>query len=430
MGSSEYSFREHALGPGCTLHVQRFGRRKTNQMGVFWVGDLDAGATERALLPSVLLRGTRSHPSLSAVTKRLEFLYGGSIQGDIMKAGERHVISLRIDFVNDNYLPPGESIRAPMLSLVREVMAEPHLEGGSFPAAVFAQEQENHRRLIESLLNDKRAYARERAIQEMCRDEEFRRYEFGSVEDLARITAASLAERWRSIGASAPLHIYFSGDHAEEEILAFLAPLAAGLAGAPRSPRPLAPLRRAGAVREAVEELDVNQAKLVLGFRTGTRFGDPLLEAATVANGILGQFPHSKLFLNVREAAALCYYAHSTIERTHGILLITSGIDVARREEAERLILEQVRDLREGKFADSDLDATIKAYDNRLLMTEDNPRSLMSVDLSWRLAGSAYDHERYRARIRGVTRDEVVEAARRWELDTIYFLRPRKGAAP
>lgn len=426
MTSGAYSFRTHAFGHGSTVHVLRFDRRKTNQMNVSWVADLDRGVTGRALLPNVLRRGTRSCPSLSAVTKRLEFLYGAAVHGEPMKLGERHVISLRIDFVNDNYLPAGESIRRPLLEFVEELITKPNLVNGEFPADVVGEERENHRRLIESLFNDKRSYARERALEEMCRDEDFRRYEYGSVEDLAAVTPATLGESWRGLLRSAPVHIYFAGDHAEDEIAEFLAPVARALCPSPRAPRPLAPLRRARALREVEDELDVAQAKLVLGFRSGTRFGDPLLEAVTIASGLLGQFPHSKLFLNVREAASLCYYAHSSLERTHGLMLITSGIDVAKRAAAQKLILEQVRDLQEGTFTEEDLEATIKAYDNRLVMTEDNPRALMDVDLAWRLAGCDYDHERYRERIRSVRREDVIEAARRWELDTVYLLRPRK----
>ena len=74
-----------------------------------------------------------------------------------------------------------------------------------------------------------------------------------------------------------------------------------------------------------------------------------------------------------------------------------------------------------------ELDATRLAFESRLLMLEDSPEALMDIDLSWRLSGAVYDHDRYRERIASVTRDSVVEAARRLQLDTVYSLRP-KGA--
>ena len=54
----------------------------------------------------------------------------------------------------------------------------------------------------------------------------------------------------------------------------------------------------------------------------------------------------------------------------------------------------------------------------------DNPAALMDIDLTWRLAGTAYDHSRYRERLCAVTREQVVEAMRCVEPEIVYLLRP------
>lgn len=170
--------------------------------------------------------------------------------------------------------------------------------------------------------------------------------------------------------------------------------------------------------------MDVHQTQLVLCFRTGVRYGHPRLEALTIANGVLGLFPHSKLFQNVREKASLCYSVHSTLERSHGLLLITAGIKAEKRAEAEALILQQLDDVRSGVITDDELTATLLAFENRLLMLEDSPAALMDIDLTWRLSGVEYDHAAYAARLKQVTRADIMAAMREVQLDTVYVLAP------
>ena len=54
--------------------------------------------------------------------------------------------------------------------------------------------------------------------------------------------------------------------------------------------------------------LDVNQGKIVIGYRTGVAFEDDLYNALLIASDILGGGPNSKLFRNVREKESLAYY--------------------------------------------------------------------------------------------------------------------------
>ena len=423
----KYALEHRTIAPGVELHLHSSEKRKTNQLKIAWLGALsESDVTARALLPSVLLRGSESAPDMNAVARRLEELYGAAFSGDVSKVGERHLIVFRASFPNDHYLPAGESILEPMLEFVQEGIERPHLVDGVFPHDVMEQEKLNHRRAIESLINDKRAYARERCLQEMCRNEIVRLYEYGRVEDLDAITGESLTELWRQNLADSPVHIYFSGHYEGDGIADSLARFGANRTGEPRELPPIEGGREAGPLREVEEELDVVQAKLTLGFRSPIRYGHPRSAAVSVANGILGGFVHSKLFVNVREGASLCYTVGSSVDRAHGLMMISSRIEAEKRDEAQALILKQVEAMQAGEITDDELDATHRAYENRLRMLEDNPAGLINLDLTWRLNGQEYDHEEYLRSLLAVTKDDVVEASREWALDTIYFLRPRR----
>ncbi len=52
-----------------------------------------------------------------------------------------------------------------------------------------------------------------------------------------------------------------------------------------------------------------------------------IIFALQVFNGIFGGFPHSKLFMNVREKEHLAYYASSSIDTFRGFMTVQTGID-------------------------------------------------------------------------------------------------------
>ena len=71
------------------------------------------------------------------------------------------------------------------------------------------------------------------------------------------------------------------------------------------------------------ESQEIKQGKLVIGYLTGTRFGDEDYYALQLYNGLFGGFSHSKLFINVREKASLAYYAGSGLESHKGLLIVS-----------------------------------------------------------------------------------------------------------
>lgn len=80
-------------------------------------------------------------------------------------------------------------------------------------------------------------------------------------------------------------------------------------------------------IREKILREPIIQAKLNLGYHTGVYYDQAERIAFMVFNGLFGGFPHSKLFMNVREKESLAYYASSSIDTFRGYLSVQTGID-------------------------------------------------------------------------------------------------------
>jgi len=110
---------------------------------------------------------------------------------------------------------------------------------------------------------------------------------------------------------------------------------------------------------ESIAFKDIKQAQLALGYRT---FGiaDPRKYAATVMDAILGRGMMSRLFQEVREKRGLSYDISSRMQffQDAGMLTITAGLDVKKREKALATIDRELRRLCEKRVSAVELNRT------------------------------------------------------------------------
>ena len=122
------SFR---IGGGVDLFVYPTDKFKTTLTNILLHRPLDEATSAAALVPYVLQRGTRRHPDLAAISRHLEMLFGAGLDVDVLRFGERQILSFRIDVVEDRYLfMGGEGLFQEGLRLLRDILCDPVLEDG------------------------------------------------------------------------------------------------------------------------------------------------------------------------------------------------------------------------------------------------------------------------------------------------------------
>jgi len=141
----------------------------------------------------------------------------------------------------------------------------------------------------------------------------------------------------------------------------------------------------------------------------------------------LGAYPHSKLFTNVREKASLAYYASSRLDGHKGILTIQSGIEIENYEKALGIIREQLDAMERGEISDLELGQTRAMIANQLTESQDSAFELIAFDFNAVLSGKQRSVNELIEQIGGIGKQEIWETARKVKLDTVYFLRDRKG---
>lgn len=410
------------LGNGIFLNLIKTDKFKSNLLSYYFIRPLRRKeVTQNALLPLVLKRGTEKYPTNLDIEKKLEDMYGANLSVGVNKRGEKQVIRYTMEWTHGDYL--GETgYDYEIMEILRNIIYNPTLRDGVFDKEYVNQEKENLRKIIQGKINDKRSYAIDRCIEEMCKNERFSLYQLGYIEDLDDINELNLYEHYKLIIESSPIEIFYVG-HYNNDVINFLKENNKkdrdNIIKIPDDVI-VSSVQTKNMIKE---ELDVNQGKLVIGYRAGITHKDKLYNGLLVASDILGGGPNSKLFKNVREKESLAYYITSSVFKYKSILLIDGGIEFDNFDKTIDIIREELESLKKGEFTQRDMDISIKSLQSSTESIRDSIFLTSEYFFSQSLSGDTRNLDEVLEDFEKVTKEEIIEAANKIVMDTIYFMR-------
>ena len=287
-------------------------------------------ATDAAVLALVLERGYAACPDMTALSRRLAELYGADLGVDLASAGTDRVLSADICGIKDAYALAGENLTAAYADIVFGTIFDPYLVDGAFdPEAV-----------------RRKFYGDTPAGIELG----------GYPSELVNVTPQSLKAEYDRILSTAYIDVMVQG--VDEARVADM--LLKKLDGIRRDPHPFAaPIAMpATPLRHFKEEIPgLTQAKLCMLFTTGeANPNPPSVSILRVAMSVLGGSATSRLFRNVREKQSLCYYCGSAAQRATGVMMIDSGVEPGKEQQAEAAFIAELEGLKNGPITQEEVD--------------------------------------------------------------------------
>lgn len=420
------------LLPGVFLSHLQTDKFKTACLSISLLTQLNREtAAMNALIPAVLRRGTTRYRDMEQLAVRMDELYGTAIEPVIRRVGEIHCLGFFASFPEPAYLPGGQNLLGEVCALTAELLLAPNTRGGLLLPQYVDSEKEKLADLIRSRVNDKRSYAVERCIEEMCCYEDFAVSRFGDLESCQSIHYKKLTKHYRELIRSCPVEIFYCGQASNRAVCAALKD---ALSGMPRGEivYDIGTDLRMNAVEDQArfveERMDVTQGKLVMGFRLGECMEDPDRAALHVFNAVFGSGATSKLFLNVREKLSLCYYASSALVLRKGLMLVSSGVAFENFEKARDEIFAQLECVKKGEITDEEMTWARRAVASDLRAALDSQGDLEGFWLSQALDGLDYGPEELAELVQDVTKEDVMAVANSLVCDLIYFLRGGEDA--
>ena len=407
---------------GIRLHKIKTNKYKTNLMSVFLTSKLSRDdITKKALILTVLRRGTNNLKTQEEISKKLEELYGASFDCGIDKLGDKHVLKFYVESLNEQYLYQKEDILNQSLNILFDIVFNPLLENGVFKQEYIDEEKQNLRIIIEGQKDNKAAYATQRCIEEMYKEKPYGLYKYGYVEDLEKIDSKNLYETYLNLIKTCKIDIFVSGDFDEKTLEEKVKSNQQISKLEPRKVEYLDEESESSNTQEenvVRENMQISQGKLNIGL-------DVLSDnksAVSVYNAILGGGANSKLFQNVREKASLAYSAGSIYIKPKSKIIIKTGIEHKNYEKALQIIKEQIDNMKNGEFSDEDIQHAKELIIASFKAMQDEQDSEISFYFGREIQKESKDIDKQIKEVSEVTKQNIVDVANKIKINTIFFL--------
>lgn len=421
------NYRTYQISDAVRLSHIRTDRFKSARLSVTLTAPTDRSLSPiNSMLIPAAFRGTAKYRSFKDFCIRSEDLYAATLSDMSGRSGDCQTVGVRAQLLNDEYVSVAD--RAGGLSLLDgtvEMMSE------IFFAPLYREkdvenDKTNRINYIRSRKNYAYAFAKHRFASIMFDGDPYGMSLSGEEELIRGLTPELFQKRRRELIASAPVDVFYCGSAEVGSVIQVLERhLVPGFSGKHPvcgSPVPVNIVRRAKDPRTVEEEGLYNQSYLLLGFRTDSVLDDETYYATELMNVIFGDGSRSKLFLNVREKLSLCYFCASSYDCVKGVITVGCGIDRENYGNARDEIMRQLDEIRRGNISDDELTCAKRSIEDDCRSAEDHPEDYELFGIEARAFGGPRSIEEYRQKIMEVSRDGIVDAARRLTLDTSYFL--------
>ena len=419
-------YKQIEIKKGIKLNVIQTNKFKTNLIAIMLTTKLDReNVTKNALIPAVLRRGTKTLKTQEEINKKLEEMYGASLDCGLDKTGDNQVLKFYIETVNDEFLPQNsEDMLKKSLEQIFEFVFNPYLENDGFKKEYVEQEKENLKQIIEGKIDNKARFSLDRCIEEMYKNQPYGLYKYGYIEDMENINEKNLYEHYKKLISNCKIDIFVSGivDEEIENIIKENENIKKLQDRNPEYNKIEISSKKSEKENVVQESMEVTQGKLIIGMDLDVDNED-LRYDIMIYNCIFGGSANSKLFQNVREKASLAYTASSSYYRFKNNIFINCGIEIKNYDKALEIIKQQIEDMKNGDFTEEEVENAKNGIIASIKTIDDEQDTEITYFFSQELSNSKCNIEQYMNDIKAVTREKVIDIANKVSINTVYFLK-------
>lgn len=388
---------------------------KTIQLSIYFT-DLDKkeSSVYRFLLPKLITTHTHTIGSKKLMSEKLEDLYGAYFKSRVERIGNLSVASIQMTFVNPKIIED-DHLFDQALELFHQVI----FDHESFNLEIFEEEKRMLLEQWETIKDKKRIYAVNQ-FNHYFFDKDIYGYPIsGTYKDIKKLSVEKVYEYYKNVLLKNNVRLIANGDLSQEQMDKIKqfglqkTPLKTPLELKFRDPRDAIEIK---------EETKMQQAILKIGYHFPIFRNDPLYYPAILLDDILGGYPESRLFQDIREKQGLCYDISSNYDPYKGVLFISSGVDLKHMDHALESVKRLVNELIQEGVTPTELEHA-KAYFSHELKSSLDSQGIQTRRIFLKdILGFNETIEEKLIAIEKVTVDSLKEAAKYLTLDTVYIL--------
>ena len=369
----------------------------------------------RTLLRKILLLKTAKYDTQEKLSIASFQLYSPivTLKTDVSK--DYRSFNLTGQFLNEKYTEKGMNKKN--IEFIMDYFWHPFLKDNMFDENDFALCKKKYIEELKSIKN----YPDEYSLNSCWRELNLYEFKIPPTEEylkmLEKITVKDLYNYYKSMFTDS-LNIYITGD-ISEDIPAVIDNYIYGdfsLGSVIKASE-----YKVDEIKKVQEKADIPQSKLILAYKANglSKFENEYV--SLIFAMILGGGTTSFLHEEAREEHSLCYYIYANYYILFNIMLIESGINSQNKEKIVKIAQKAIDKIKNGDFTLEKLAETKKIYKNVLLEAQDSPLSITNNLIAMVTRGADKLSEKI-AKVDEVTKDDVINFAKKIKLDTIYML--------
>ena len=376
--------------------------------------------TIQNFLGDMLTYSTKKHNTFRKFSIAIQDLYSLDIFYNSSRTGNLFLSNFIMTFLNPKYTD--ESMYEESIKFLSDLLFYPNIKNNEFDKNSFQVIKNFTKEEIEGSKENKKVYATMRMLEEMNLNSPISYRTCGYLEDLEKITTKNLYTYYKKFMKENKIDIYVCGDieiNKTKEIFRKYFPFKETNKNS--SNAYLNPSKSNIKENIVFEEDDTKQAKLSIGCYMKNLTNYERKYPLTLYNIILGSGTDSKFFKDIREKESLAYYIFSTCNKPDDTIIISSGINAKDYKKTVNLIKLKLEEMKQGNFSERDLAKAKKLFQTSLEEVVDRQYTLIDVFF----AQTILDVDDIKTRIKKmnkVTKEEIIEVAKKIEIDTIYML--------
>lgn len=338
---------------------------------------------------------------------------------------DQRSVVINASVLDNRYALDGENLEAEMCELIRECLLFPNADSNKFDDILTSLMKVELIDTIDSVINDKSAYAAQHANETAYRGEPMERSALGTHEEAEQVTAQSAYAAYRKLLETSRVEIFVSGcsefDDAKRIFTEMFKEIPRhDICELSTSVSPLKPQ-----TEYVSDTLPMQQAIIRMYFKA-PECEDR--EARGLFAMILGGMTTSRFFMNIREKQSLCYYCSGFSNKYKRTLTAYAGVEPDNIKRCEEAILTELHDIAENGVSDEELHTAKLEYYNRISTIYDSMGAMISWYLNQLTDEQIFTPEEFRERITAVDSARIQAVAKMFKLDTVYTLSGEEAA--
>ena len=377
--------------------------------------------TKRNLLKMLLLDSSNNYRTERDLIIESENLYDIKVSSSISRIGNFSNLSFQTKFLNEKYTEKGMNKESIIFFL--DLIFNPLVKDNAF---INIEKQKNKlEQQILSIKDNKVKYSVLKLMEKM-KNKPYSYNTYGTISELEDINGKSLYDYYNKVLKEDQIDIFVLGDINGANIKEIFKEYFRVNTFKKVNKNIVVPeLDIRKRIVRYREYDDVNQAQLLVLCSLNGLSDFERKYTIKLYNELLGGSSNSILFETVREKNSYCYYINSSVRAYDNILIINSGVDVENIDKCIKLIKKCLKNIGDGKFKDTDIDAAKNTIISAIKSSLDEPMGIINTHLSKVLVGTE-DNDIRIEKFSKLTKEDIVKISKKINLHTVLTLE-KKG---